>query len=196
MRFSLEQSVAPASEPVSLAEARLHLRVDHTAEDTRISALITGARVGVETATRRQLMPATWVLRLDAFPCRDDLPIELPRPPIRAVSSISYVDEAGASQVWDPAKYQVDKYEEPGRILPAYGESYPSTRDVMNAVTVTYTAGFDDAAAVPQPYKDAMLLWLAELFLRREEGHAGSRVETVPLCVERVLGTVGKVWRF
>lgn len=58
----------PAEEPLSLAEAKLHLRVDFSDEDALISALISAARQAAETITARQLVTARWKYILDAFP--------------------------------------------------------------------------------------------------------------------------------
>lgn len=187
MRFSLVQTVAPAVEPVSLVEAKAHLRVTSTDEDTLITSLITAARIHAENETRRQLITSTFALRLDGFPESDEDPILLWRPPIQSVSSVKYTDEDGVLQTWAAASYQVDIYEEPGRILPAYEESYPSTQDILNAVVVTYLNGYGLAVAVPQDIKQAMFLLLGELFERREDAIAGAPITRVPLGVERLL---------
>ena len=132
MTFSVTSVVAPAAEPVALDEAKRHLRVDVTSRDLDIAAFITAAVAHVETLTRRALITRTSALRLDAFPATA---IAMPHPPLRAVDSITYTDTNGDSQTWTPSDYSVDVLTEPGRIQPAFGEVYPATRGVFNAVT-------------------------------------------------------------
>lgn len=134
----------PATEPVTLAEAKLHLRVDTDDENDLIRALIAAARQHVETFTRRALMTQTWDLKLDGFPCEGV--IELPFPPVSAVSSIAYLDTSNVSQTWNSSNYLTDLPTGPkaqkARITPAYAVSWPSTYGVMNAVTVRFVAGY------------------------------------------------------
>ena len=170
MRYGLQYATsgAPAVEPISSAAAKLHLRVDISTDDTLIAALITAARQKCELYTRRQLITATWQMTLDAFP--DEEVIYVPRPPLQSVTSITYVDENGVVQTWTAALYRVDIATEPGRITPAYGESWPSTRDVSAAVTVKYKAGYGDAStAVPSRFIAGMQLFLAVLYEHRDE---------------------------
>lgn len=89
--------MAPSIEPVSLAEAKAHLRVEVNDENSLIQTLITAARQYVETATRRALLQQTWDDKLDAFPCGA---IVLPLSPVTSVTSITYLDTAGVSQTW------------------------------------------------------------------------------------------------
>lgn len=139
-RRSTVQSVPPTSEPLSPADVKQHLRITASNEDTLIAAQLTAARLWAEMFTRRQFVRAEWKLYLDQFPCG---PIRVPRPPLISVSSIQYVDTAGAAQTLATSLYQVDPYHQPGLIVPAYGQTWPTTRDgTPNAVTVTYLAGY------------------------------------------------------
>jgi uncharacterized phiE125 gp8 family phage protein len=134
---------APSLEPVSLAEVRLHLRVDDVAEDALIDSLRVAAREYVENFTGRKLITQTWDQKQDGF-CGHC--IELPFAPLISVTSISYVDNNGDTQVWPSPNYTVDAptgpFAMPGRIVPAYGVTWPSTRDVINAVTVRFVTGY------------------------------------------------------
>ena len=64
----LQLVTPPAEEPVSLADAKLHLRVDFTDDDALITSLIAAARQAAETLTGRQIVTARWKLVLDSFP--------------------------------------------------------------------------------------------------------------------------------
>lgn len=171
MRYGLSQSAGPAAEPVTLAEARLHLRVPegYTAEDDYIEdILIPAARQYCENVTSRQFITATWVMKMDEFP----QVIWLPRPPAIAVTSITYIDTAGDSQTVTATKYTLDTYATKARITEAYGEVWPSTQTVANAVTVTWTAGYGAAAtSVPAPLKAAILMVMADMYEHRLSQH-------------------------
>ncbi len=185
--MGLTLHTAPVAEPISTAEAKSHARVDISADDTLIDDYIAAARRWAELYTRRQFVTATWDLTLDAFPLSDRCPIWVPLPPLQSVTSISYVDADGQTQTWDAAEYLVDSKSEPGRILPAYGETWPVTRDQANAVTVRFVAGYGLAAAVPATLKTAVRLLVSHLYETREPIITGTIVAKVPLGVEAVL---------
>ncbi|MGB9826601.1 MAG: head-tail connector protein [Desulfofundulus sp.] len=148
----------PVAEPISLAEAKAHLRVDIIDDDNLITALITAAREYCEGFQNRAYITQTWQLWLDAWP--EDSEIRIPRPPLQAVNSIKYYSADNAEYVLPPSDYIVDKVGEPGRIVLAYGKSWPSiTLRPANAVCVEFKAGYgDDAGKVPQKVKDAMII--------------------------------------
>lgn len=175
--FALTEVMPPAVEPLGLQEAKDHLRVTHDREDAIVDALIGAAREVAEDETGRALITQTWDLALDRFPAE----IVLPKPPLQSVTSITYVDTAGAPQVLDAADYQVDTGSVPGRIKPAFGLTWPGIRLDYNAVTVRFVCGFGDGVGdVPWRVKSAMLLILAELYERREEAVVGAAVNPVP----------------
>lgn len=87
----------PAMEPVTLVEVKLHARIDHDLEDGLLATFIAAACQHGEQLTGRQFVEAAYELSLDDFPCGED-PIELPKPPLQAVESISFVAPDGATQ--------------------------------------------------------------------------------------------------
>lgn len=182
---ALRQTVAPASEPVSLAEAKAHLRVDGTDEDTLISSLLAAAREYAETFTRRQLVTATWRLSLDAFPCEPC--ITLPNARLQSVTSITYYDADNALQTIDSGDYYVDAENEPGRIVLSPAAGWPTTYDRPNAVQITFVAGYGDAADVPEGIKAAIKLWLGDAFENRGSIIVGTVSSQIELTVDRLL---------
>src|SRR5690606_36285460 len=104
----------------------------------------------------------TLTLTLDRFPCG---PIYLPYPPLQSVSSIGYVDPQGVAQTVGVADYQVDINSEPGRLVPAYGTTWPSTQCVLGAVTIEYVAGYSDVCDVPQSTLIAITALLKRTYL-------------------------------
>jgi len=155
---------APTVEPIALADAKLHLRVGTTSEDTLISLMIAAAREECENEIRRALITQTWEKYLDAFPEA----IELFYPPLQSVTSISYVDAAGTPQTLASTEYVVDDKQEPAWIVPADLKFWPLTRGVANAVTVRFVCGYGSAdTAVPKAIKNWLLLRIGDLFLNR-----------------------------
>lgn len=160
--MGLKIIVPVATEPITLADAKLHLRVDLSTDDDLITALIKAAREQCEHETGRALAPQTLRLSLDKFP---DDGIELPMPPVTSVTSIEYVDTAGNPQTLSGSDYYLDDEQEPSWIVPAYGLDWPGTNDEANAVVVTYVAGYTDC---PELLRAWMLLRIGDLYRSRE----------------------------
>lgn len=167
MQQSYTLSAAPEAEPVTLAEAQAQIRYSGSDEDDLITEKIVVAREEYEDLTGRQLINATWELRLDAFPCNDGT-IELLHAPVQTISSLKYFDTDGDEQTWDAANYLLDPYSLPGRLDPAFGVSWPATRERTNAVKVTFVSGYGAAAsAVPKKRKQWILMEIARLWSSR-----------------------------
>ena len=187
--MDLRQIAVPATEPVLLSEARAHLRVDDTAEDALIAGWITAARMAVEDATGRAMLPQDWELWLEEFPSRRvgsiwarSGEIVIPHAPLLSVSSVVTVAADGTETTLDEAAYQVVAPSGPiaqrGYIVPAAGTSWPITAcGVAGAVRVRYQAGYPSLSAVPAPLKAAMLLMIGDLFEGREGAGEKARVE-------------------
>lgn len=158
----------PASEPVTLAEAKLHVRQDLDTDDALITGLIAVARETVEGSSWYALLTQTWELVLDRWPY--GIAIELPRPPLQSVTSVKYTDSSGTETTWDPANYIADTDSVPGRVVLAYNVSWPLTAlRPAGAIRIRYVAGWTSAANVPQTLKQAMLLLIGHWYENREE---------------------------
>ena len=148
----------PASEPVSLSDAKAWLRVDSTAEDNLISTLIVSARLVVEQATRRFLLTQTWRILPDGWP--SDVSLDLPIGPLQSIDAIRVRDASGVAHNVDPATYVADAKREPARIVfssPPAMPTYPA-----NGVEIDVTAGYGTTSdSVPQPLRQAMLMLIA-----------------------------------
>jgi uncharacterized phiE125 gp8 family phage protein len=182
---SLKRATAPAVEPVTLAEAKAHCRVDASADDALIQGYITTAREWVEDYIDRSLVTQQLVMKLDAFPAE----IELPRPPMIASGTatavtITYVTgEAGGTATLSSSEYRVDRDATPGVIRTLYAGSWPSHLLDQNSVTVSWWAGYGDAASVPQRVKSAILMCVHELYEKRGDG-------AMPAAAMRLLDSV------
>jgi uncharacterized phiE125 gp8 family phage protein len=182
---SLYVVTPPTSEPLTLAEARSHLRVDHAADDALIAGYIMAAREMAEHELQRSLVEKTYELALDAFPRGT---IELPMGPIPAaaaltVSSVKYTDTAGAEQTVDPSAYTLDPYSNVPRLVPVSG--WPTPKTTLNAVRVRYVSGAA-LSSVPPAVKSWMLLYITSLYEQREAVNVGNIVTPMPF-VSRLL---------
>lgn len=185
MRYSLVPIGLAPIEPVTVDEAKRQCRVelDFHGDDEDLSGYIATVRQQIENETGRQLMRRSYALRMDAFPSLDRFC--LPMPPLIDVTIIEYVDVDGVTQTWDDANYLVDPYSDPGVITLAEGVSWPSTKNIRNAVTVTYRNGYGASADnLPWPYRHAIRLGVAHMYRYRELD-----VKTVSDIVDRLLGT-------
>lgn len=142
-------SIPPYAEPLHPEDVKAHLKVEIDAEDTVIAGYLAAARRQAEDYLGRQFVVATWQLLLDSFydqdyRSRNDYrcghAIDLPRGPVMAISSVTYVDTDGDTQTLAAADYQLDAIR--GRLAPAYGVTWPTPRAQLNAVTITYVAGY------------------------------------------------------
>lgn len=180
-------TTAPALEPLTLTEAKAHLRQDGTDEDALIVALISSVRIAVENYLSRALINQTWTQTFPSWGC-----LELLRPPHVSVTSVSYLDANGDSQTLASSAYQVDlSGDMQARVMPAYGTTFPVLRSqVYNPVTIVFVAGYGaTAASVPGPIRSAMLLLLAHLYSQREAvSMAGVSMSEAPLSVQWLLG--------
>ena len=163
--WHLEQTVAPAVEPVTAAEAKSWARVDIDDDDTLIEALIVAARDYCEQATRRQFITATWAMRFRQFPGGG---FYLPVPPLQSVTSITYVDSSGDTQTLDTDIYDVSTTGEYGQIVLAYGQEWPDVRGDIDGITVTFVAGYgDEGSDVPTLLQTAIKMIVAHWYDNR-----------------------------
>lgn len=168
-------------EPVTLAEAKLHLKIDSdlTDDDNLIAALITAARKKCETETWRTFLTSTWDYSIDEFPWgqlgdwhhRQDQ-IRIPNPPLISVTSLAFVDDVGSSQVMSGTLYQAIAGT-PGVILPSLNSSWPYGRSRPGTVIIRYVAGYGATAdSVPDTIKAAIKLLLSYLYVNRGDAEA------------------------
>ena len=231
-RLTWNQTVPPTLWPMTLAEFKEHSRIDEGYDDANTERLIRAAVLHCEQKMRRQVMMATWELALDRLPCGylndatspaiEGTDILLPRPKLIAVDTFTYVDGDGVTQTMDPTVYEVSARSNPGRIALAYGQSWPTTREKIDAVIVTVRCGYYDTtpgeappgetaeelaerlaaidaaaqAAVPDDIKQAMYLLGSWYYENREAGVIGTISSQLDFTVDALLSplTVREVW--
>lgn len=206
----LIQTLAPAIEPVSLQDAKLHLNLDAdlTAHDSMIATLIAAARRACERECGRSLVQQGWRLVLDAFPGPSlmgvpygmpySLPghaVQLERGPVIRVDSITYTDMAGATQTMPATDYAVDLTGPVARITPRFGKIWPITLPQIGSAVIDYTAGYGPAATdVPAEAVQWIKLHLHDYYVHRGTvvTERGITVEPLPYA-DRLLDGI-RVW--
>jgi uncharacterized phiE125 gp8 family phage protein len=165
----LTLTAPPPVEPISLAEAKVFLRVDIGADDALIAALVTAARGACERFTGRALVTQTWTLFRDAWPGatrpRAHLSdgartgafavaprgaIELPRPPLLSIVHVKTYDDADTATIWPASNYLVDTASEPGRLIARIGAALPEIARAGAGLEIRFVAGYaPDESASP-----------------------------------------------
>ena len=170
----------PTTEPLTLSEVKSHLRIDGNYDDALLNSCITSARMFFESQCEISIASQELLLALDSF---DDI-VYLPRGPVQSVEDISYSDTQNNTQTL--ADWIEDLVSNPARITPAFSQSWPATAEVVNAVQVSYTAGYSTAELVPKLLKSGMLFYVAHLYENRSAVTDGDLKE-VPMAVESII---------
>ena len=172
-----------------LSDVKEHLRITGNDDDLYLETIVRAAIAEAEKEQDRQLIRQTWRLTMDSFCDTRYMRYEdyagwvmrVPRPPLIDVTSIVYVNTSGTSTTLAASDYTVDTYTTPGRIAPAYGESWPATRSQPNAVTVTYRAGYGTTmASVPASTRAGLLITIGNLYEHRESILVGGSFNLLP----------------
>jgi uncharacterized phiE125 gp8 family phage protein len=160
-------SVEPESEPVSVADAKLHLVVDHSDHDTLILQYIAAARAYVEAYTGTRLVSQTVVLRTDTWTDLQRLPVG----PIASISSIAYTDVGGTSQTLSTNVYEARLYGLEPEIVLKHNQTWPTIR-AGSMIIVTAIAGY---ATLNPAILHALRILIADFYALRESfGNAPS----------------------
>lgn len=188
--MKIERTIEPAVEPVTLSEAKAHLRLDGAAEDAFVAALIVATRDACEAFLDRVLVEQTWKLTLNSWPRVSQGPwwdgvrqgaiadvvgiarhIDLPKGLI-AVTKVETFDKADVGAIFDPVNYFVSSGKH-GRLVLKSGASWPTAAREADGVEITFTAGFGPAPSdVPQSIRTGLLLLIADLYENRGDDPA------------------------
>jgi uncharacterized phiE125 gp8 family phage protein len=162
---------------------------DLTEDDALIRALGVAARRVAESIQNRALITQTLELALDEWPGGNTL--EIPRPPLQSVASITYYDEDDGEYTLDAGSYLVDTYSEPGRVVLRADQSWPD--EVLrpaNGVIVQFVAGYgDEESEVPETTVQALRLLVGHWYENRE---AVSSTGAIPK--ELPFGVMSLLW--
>lgn len=146
----LRLSVPPASQPVSVSEAKDNMGVTIATDDTLILSMIATATGEAEHLMGRAIMPQKWLLTLDEF----EEEIALDRPTVTAIDSIKYVHAiTGVLTTLDPSAYQLVTGQYSASVVPAWNTTWPAARATRDAIQIVFSCGYVDAASVPEEIK-------------------------------------------
>ena len=177
----------PTTTPVSLLEAKEHLRVNHNLDDRYIYDLLPAATEYVEDYTSNKYMEQTWRVYFDSFPACGE--IVLPFGKVKSVTSVKYTGADNTENTLSTDDYLVDTVSSPGRVVLAYNTTWPTdTLSPSNPVEVEFMTGY---TTVPYKIKQAIKLYTAHLYENREPVIVGttgrSSIVTVPMSIERLM---------
>lgn len=210
--YGLTTTAEPATEPVSLTDAKTHLRVDHDAEDVLLGYWIAAARRLTERHTNQRWITQTVRLTLEGWPTRcdederqgdpwlsrrpllfatADYPVRLPVAPVQAIDSVTYYDQNGVSRTLSSSLYQTWLDHSPPLLAPAPLQVWPQLQDGRLApVAITLAVGFgDDPNTIPPEVIPAMLLTLGYWFEHRGDSEDPTKLG-LPLAAERLLNLI------
>ncbi len=175
----------PGLLPVDLQEVKHRLRIDAPDDDSLLTKLIKGAvaRIDGPGGIGYAMMQQTWRKSFDCFPST----IYLPGAPVKSVVAIKYLDSDGIEQTLDPTDYRVDVLSEPVRVVPAYGLSWPTVRDVIGSVYVDYLLGEESDSAVEPDLIDAVCLLVGHRYENREAAVVGVSAGELPLSFNDII---------
>jgi uncharacterized phiE125 gp8 family phage protein len=180
--MALVPTSLPATEPVSLAEAKLHLRIDHADEDVFILALISAARLHLEHVLGRAFITQGWLYLFDAWPAGHS--VNLPLAPVQSIVSVKVYDSADVAETLSPALYLLDGLSVPPRLVRRTPSAFAKPGRPANGIEVSFISGHGSLAAeVPAPLRQAVLLLVAHWYEHRQPVEIGDRSEVLPASV-------------
>jgi len=184
--MSLVLTSGPALEPVSLAEAKAHLRLETNDDDTLLQSLITTSRLHIEAALGLALVTQSWSWMFDRWPRGER--VVLPLRPVQAITQIRVWRQDGTSQVLPTDSFILDGQGNPARLLPVGPAALVEPGQPGNGIEIAFTAGFGSAAAdVPATIRHALLLLITHWYEHREPVEIGASVNAVPVMVSELL---------
>lgn len=181
--MTLFRTVEPAAEPVTLADAKAHLRIAHDSEDALLQGLIRAAREDLERATGIALLDQSWRLALDRWPSQGCVLLNVH--PVRAVLSVTAYGTEGEASLIDPAAYQLDTLSRPARL---HFDARPEPLRVFNGIEIDFTAGYGEAGTdVPDLLKRAILLLVGHWHEFRAHFEPAEQPVSYPAAYERIV---------
>lgn len=185
--MGLKRTTEPVDMPVTLAEAKAHARVDGDHEDDLITGLIHAATAMIENYIGRSLMEQTWRYTPRRLADR----VELPRGPVRSISSFGVVGSDGVSGAVSSGLYVEDFDADPPALVRKSGETWPEVGSDANAVTIEYVAGYDP---LPGDIRQALLMLVASWYSNRETLLTGSQAAEMPMGTMALLQNHRAFW--
>ncbi len=184
--MALALTSGPVLEPITVSEAKAHLRLDGSAEDILIGSLIVTSRLHVEAALGLALITQGWRLTLDRWPEGRE-PVRFPLRPIASVTSVTVFAADGTPTLVPSEHYLLDGHALSPRLIP-HGNGWPQPGRAANGIEIEFEAGTADAAEdVPGPIRHAILLLVAHWYEHRDPLEIGQAAAAIPAAVSDLL---------
>jgi uncharacterized phiE125 gp8 family phage protein len=181
--MTLFRTVEPVAEPVTLVEAKAHLRIDHGDDDDLLSALIRAARQEVERSAGLALIAQSWRMVLDDWPADGCATVRLH--PLIEIQSVTAFGDDGEATILDPSTYRLDRLSRPARI---HFATPVVPFHAVNGIEVDFTAGFGEAGTdVPDLLKRAILLLVAHWYEFRAGFGPDDQPVSYPAGFDRIM---------
>jgi uncharacterized phiE125 gp8 family phage protein len=175
----------PTVEPLSLAEAKAHLRLETSADDALVASLMITSRLHIEAALGLALTAQDWTLVLDAWPATGV--VNIPMRPVTAVTAVRVRASDGTPSVVPTATYVFEGAGLPPRLVPASG-ALPNPGRAAGGIEIDFTAGFGTTAgSVPEPIRQALKLLVAHWYEHRDPVEIGDPAMAIPPAVSALL---------
>jgi uncharacterized phiE125 gp8 family phage protein len=180
--MALVLNLAPATEPISVADLKAHLRIDTTADNAALASMITTARLQIEAALALALITQHWTWTFDRWPRRAS--VELPISPVQSILSFTVMCSDGLLTVPSSATI-LDGNGIAARLITKDGWPAPSVAAL--GIEIKFTAGYGATPAdVPAPLRHAVLLLAAHWYGHRDPGNCCTTAPS-PAAVEHLL---------
>lgn len=190
---ALQIVTAPATTPITLAEAKEQLRIEHADDDVLVTRLIAVATAytDVKGALGQAMITQTWAQWMGANPTQS---INLLIGPVQSVTAVKYYDTDGELQTDDINNYQVFGTEFATYVGPKDGFSWPVAQDRADAIKIEYVVGYGDAATdVPDTIRHALFLLIGHWYDNREQTTT-DRLEDIPWGFEALMNMHRAQW--
>jgi len=184
--MALVPITAPAVEPLSLAEAKSHLRIDGNDDNMLLASLILTSRLHIEAALGLALVTQSWAWFLDKWP--RGLVLTLPMRPVQSITAVRVRAADDSALTIAPEFYDLDGKGVPPRLALSRVSPLPLPGRHTNGIEIDFVAGFGaTAASVPAPVRQALLLLVAHWYEHRAPFELAGGTKPIPPSVSELL---------
>lgn len=190
----LELVTAPAALPITLAEVKAQLRIEHDDDDVYINRLIDLGVVTVDAngVLGQPMISQTWAMWMSATPLHE---VAMPLGPVQSVTAVKYFDVNGSIQTDTLSNYDIFGRPMSKTIKPKSGFNWPVAQQRSDAIKIEFVAGYGDAASdIPDTIRHAMLMLIAYWYENRENELIGTISKTLPFGFADLLNIHREQW--